>query len=183
MKTLTIIGCVCALTALAFVPAVFAPLAMVMGAVTLTKGKVEHGVAVIVLAGACGYYSLAAWMPLTGFPEMVPIQADFEASPQLPPGSPRDWRLLSLQTRMISDNDDQPVYAWKLVVRNEGLQPAVFHGSIQFQDPRGVTLVQGRVDGYQVPAGMVGVFTGSMPLNSRGRVARAVPQIDGMKPS
>src|SRR5579863_7798874 len=176
MKTLTILGCICATVALVFLPAVFAPLAMLIGALTLTREKWEHGAAVIVLAGACGYYSMSTWMPLNGFPETVPIEASFENPPQLPPASPSDWHLLSLQTRMISNNDDQPVYAWKLVVRNEGLQPAVFHGSLQFQDPRGVTLVQGKVEGYEVPAGTVGVFTGSMPLNSRGRVARVVPQ-------
>lgn len=183
MKTLTIVGCVCATVALVFLPAVFAPLAMVIGAVTLTRGKMEHGVTVIVLAGACGYYAMSAWMPLNGFPETVPIEASFDNSPQLPPTSPSDWRLLSLQTRMISNTDDHPVYAWKLVVRNEGLQPAVFHGSIQFQDPRGVTLVQGRVEGYEVPAGTVGVFTGSLPLSSHSRVARVVPQFGGVKPS
>lgn len=183
MKTLTIFGCICATAALVFLPAVFAPLAMLIGVLTLTRGKLEHGVVVIVLAGACGYYAMAGWMPLSGFPETVPIEASFENSPQLPPASPSDWRLLSLQTRMVSNNDERPVYAWKLVVRNEGLQPAMFHGSLQFQDPSGVTLVQGKVEGYEVPAGTVGVFTGSLPLNSRGRVARVVPHLGGVKPS
>ena len=183
MKTLPIVGCICAMLALVFLPAVFALLAMIIGVVTLTTGKMEHGLSLIVLAGVCGYYTMASWKPLDGFPETVPIEASFVTDPGLPPATPNDWRLLSLQTRLVSTNNEQPVYAWKLVVRNESFQPEVFHGAIQFQDPRGVTLVVGQVQGYEVPAGTIGVFTGSMVLNGRGRVARAVPQIAGVKPS
>jgi hypothetical protein len=176
MRTLIIGGCVCALLGLVVFPAVFVLLAMTMGVAVLAKGKVEQGIAVILLAGGCGYYAMASWKPLDGFREQSPVVSLIEAAPQLPAGG-NQWRVVSLQARVSNNHDAGPVCDWKLVVRNESLQPKVFHGQVQFQDTHGVTVLAGQVNGYQVPAGTLGVFTGSTPIKNGIKLARVVPQI------
>jgi hypothetical protein len=179
MKSLTIFGCVCALLSLVWFSIGFALLAMTIGVVSLLKGRVENGLAVIVLAGACGFYGVSHnVMPTDDLWDAMklgtlmhqPTQPDTTASAT-------DWRVISLQTR-VTATDSAPVCTWKLQVRNDSLHPAVFHGAIEFQDAHGATVSQDRVEGMQVQAGAVAVFTGSVAVNGGKKIARAVPQIE-----
>ena len=174
MKTITFAGCISAMLALAIWPGPFTLLAIAMGVVLLAKGKWEHGFAVVILAGGCGYYAMSSWMPLGGSVEAAPIKALLNNTQQ--PATPPDWRVLSLDSRVINQ-DGGPTCEWKLEVRNESLQAAMFRGSLQFQDSHGVTVSESRIAGYKVAAGAVAVFTGSLPLDHGLRVARVVPQI------
>jgi hypothetical protein len=176
MRTLTIGGFVFALVALVTLPVPFTLLAMTMGLIVLAKGKLANGSAVIMVAGVCGYCALHAWKPLDTFHEVNPLETMVEPAPQLPPAGHNDWRLLSLEARTVGQADG-PVCEWKLVVRNESFQPQVYRGSLEFQDPRGTVVTEGRVESYKVPAGTVAVLTGSLPLRNGVRVARVVPQI------
>ena len=160
MSSLTIAGCVCGLLALFVLPWLFAPVGLLLGVVALTKGRVENGIAVIVLAGACGYYGVS----------------QSGTKPAVGAGA-ADWSIVSLETQMITSSNADPVCSWKLVVKNDSAQPAVFHGSIEFQDAHGVKVSQDQVEGAAVGSGSVGVFTGSLTIKSRTKVARAVPQI------
>jgi len=177
MRTLTIGGCICAIVALVFLPVVFVPAAATMGLVVLAKGKWANGVAVILLAAGCGYCALASWKPLDTFKEANPIKTMLiTPDPQLPPGT-KDWRLLSLEAHTVNVSDHDPVCEWKLVVRNESLQPEVFRGELQFEDARGTVVTEGHVESYKVPAGTVAIISGSLPLKNGVHVARVVPQL------
>src|SRR5271165_953230 len=177
MRSLTIAGCVCGVLALFILPVVFAPLGMILGVAALAKGRAENGMAVIVLAAVCGYYGLTNslhFLNLTSTSDIVDL---LRSAP--PPPSPIDnsWRVVSLQTRVTTPNDVDPVCSWKLEVKNDSAQPKIFRGSIEFQDEHGMKVSEDRVDGYTVAPGTIGVFTGSVVVKSKIRIARAVPQI------
>ena len=176
MKSLTILGCVLALLALVWFPIGFAIMAMLLGVVSLIKGRAENGIAVIVLAAGCGYYGFMQTVPLAdNLWQSMGLGAMAQASTA--PKAPTDWRVVSLQTH-VSNADADPVCSWRLELKNESLHPATFQGAIEFQDAQGGTISQGRVEPMQVPAGTVGIFTGSVVLKDSRRVARAVPQIN-----
>lgn len=177
MSSLTIVGSVFSLLALILLPGLFAPLGMLMGVVSLLKGRMENGVAVIVLAGVCGYYGSTTSLSLVR-DYIGSVDAASLLSPTKPTEAPQDdttWQVVSLETHQTS-NDADPVYAWKLVVKNDSLKPAVFRGTIEFQDGKGVKVTEQPVQGYQVEAGAVGVFTGSIAVKGQ-KIARAVPQV------
>ncbi len=178
MSSLTIAGCVCGLLALFVLPWLFAPVGLLLGVVALTKGRVENGLAVIVLAGACGYYGVSA--PANFIDELwssVDLKTVLKPETKSAAASAADWSIVSLETQMITSGDADPVCSWKLVVKNDSAQPAVFHGSIEFQDAHGIKVSQDQVEGTAVGPGSLGVFTGSLTIKSRTKVARAVPQI------
>jgi len=179
MSSLTIAGCVCGLVALFVLPWLFAPVGILLGVVALTKGRVENGLAVVVLAGLCGYYGLSA--PANFINELW-SSVDFKTL--LKPGekapaadNAANWSIVSLESRITTTGDADPVCSWKLVVKNDSAQPAVFHGSIEFQDAHGLKVSQDRVEGPQVGPGSVGVFSGSVTIKNGTKVARAVPEI------
>ncbi|HZP23452.1 MAG TPA: hypothetical protein VFB04_08395 [Terriglobales bacterium] len=179
MKSLTITGCVLALISLYFLPPLFALLAMMIGVITLLKGRLENGVAVIVLAGACGYYGMSKAMPLDDFSlkaSVKNVKGMFGPETQPVLVATPEWHVVSLETQ-VSKSEVDPVCTWKLVVRNDSLQPAVFRGVIEFQDSRGVKISQDRVEGPQIPAGLVGTFEGSLVIKGGTHIARAVPQL------
>ncbi len=179
MRSLTIAGCIFALLALFFFPIAFALLAIVLGVATLAKGKVEHGLAVIVLAAACGYYGITSSLhPLDGLwtpSEIVALVKQARQPASVASGE--NWHVVSLQTRVDNTADVDPVCSWKLEIKNDSTQPATFHGLIEFQDAHGVKVSEDRVEGAQVGAGAVGVFTGSLVVKGKTKIARAVPQI------
>ena len=175
MKSVTIAGGICALVALAFLPAGFGVLGMLLGVMTLAKGRADHGLAVIVLAAVCGYYGMASSLTFWG---KVPVQHWFaEAIAPAPAIGTPHWQILSLETRVTKTSDTDPVCSWKLTVKNDSLQSGLFQGSIEFQDNNGIKLAEDTVQGTQVAAGTIGVFTGSVAIKTSKRVARAVPQI------
>jgi hypothetical protein len=177
MSSLTIIGSVFSLLALIFLPGLFAPLGMLMGVVSLLKGRMENGVAVIVLAGACGYYGATSSTSLVR-DYIGSVDAASLLSPAKPTQVVQDdttWQVVSLETHMTSKDDD-PVYDWKLVVKNDSMKPATFHGAIEFQDGKGAKVTEQPVQGYQVEAGTVGIFTGSISIKGP-KIARVVPEI------
>ena len=179
MKSLTITGCVLALISLYFLPPVCALLAMMVGVLALIRGRLENGIAVIVLAGACGYYGMAKAMPLDDFSLKASVQnvkSMFGSETQPVLVAMPEWHVVSLDTR-VSTADADPVCSWKLVVRNDSLQAADFRGVIEFQDSRGAKVSQDRVEGPKIPAGSVGIFEGSVVIKSGTRIARAVPEL------
>jgi hypothetical protein len=151
---------------------------MLMGVISLLKGRMENGLAVIVLAGVCGYYGSTTSVSLVrGY--IGSVDAASLLSPTKPTQARPDdtsWQVVSMETR-ITSNDVDPVYAWKLVVKNESMKPETFRGMIEFQDGNGAKVTEQPVDGYRVAAGAVGVFTGSIAIKGP-KVARAVPQIE-----
>jgi len=178
MKSLTILGCVCAVLSLVWFSAGFALLAMVIGVVSLLKGRVENGLAVVILAGACGYYGISHNVLLADdLWESMKLGALIQRPVQpVAASTAADWRVVSLETR-VTTTDAAPVCSWRLQVRNESQHPSAFHGTIEFQDAHGAAVSQDRVDGRQVAAGGVAEFTGSKVIQSGKKIARAVPQI------
>lgn len=177
MKSMTILGCVCAFLSLVWFPPGFALLAMIIGVVGLLKGRVENGLAVIALAGTCGFYGMSHRVLLADdLVDSMKSGIGIEQLTQPAPHSPDDWRIVSLQTQ-VSTTAPEPVCTWRLQVRNDSLHPAVFHGTIAFQDAHGAVVSQDRVEGNQVAAGAVAVFTGSTVIKDSRKIARAVPQV------
>ena len=181
MSSLTLAGLFCGALSLVFLPVVFAPLGMAMGVVTLLKGRLENGFAVIAIAAICGYHGFASSLPLDNpwnTESVRTVESWFDNSPPvavLPANGV--WQVLSLESGVTQTSDDDPVCSWRLVVKNNSLQPATFHGTIDLQDAGGATIAQEPVQGYSVAPGALGIFTGSTPIRSKTRVARAVPQI------
>ena len=88
--------------------------------------------------------------------------------------------MVSLQTRVTKTSDARSLCSWKLIVRNDSSRPAIFHGSIVFQDAHGTNVSADNVNvsgSTQVAAASEGVFTGSQVISSDKKVARAVPNI------
>jgi len=182
MKSFVIAGCACALLSLAFLPLLFAVIGMTLGVAVIAKGRIDHGFAVILFAATCGYYSISSGVSLVGtYWGDVHIPTWLELAPQqVRAASVPDWHVVSLETRTKKIDAASSVCRWKLVVSNDSSQAAVFRGSIEFQDAQGVRLATDRLDvdrSGPVPAGSQRVFTGSLAINSKKKVARAVPQI------
>jgi hypothetical protein len=150
---------------------------MVFGAAALAKGRAENGIAVIVLAAVCGYYGITNSLHFFNLWTAADVVDLLRSAP--PPPSPIDnnWHVVSLQTRVTSTSDVDPICSWRLEVKNDSAQPKLFHGSIEFQDEHGVKISEDHVAGYTVAPGTVGVFTGSLAVKSKIKIARAVPQI------
>jgi hypothetical protein len=177
MKSLTIAGCVCGVLALFFLPIVFAPLGMIFGAAALAKGRAENGLAVIVLAAVCGYYGFTSSLHPLDFISTAEIVSYLRSDPApIAVATDGSWHVVSLQSH-VATNDVDPVCSWKLQIKNDSPRPATFHGTVEFQDDHGVKIAEDRVDGYPVAPGAVGVFTGSVVVKSKTKIARAVPQI------
>ncbi len=177
MRSLTIAGCIFGVLALFFLPVIFAPLGMVFGVAALAKGRAENGLAVIVLAAVCGYYGF------TNSLHIMNLWTTADVVNMLRPASPtvavgdNNFHVVSLQTRVTNTDEVDPICNWRLEVKNDSHQQATFHGVIEFQDEHGVKISEDRVTGYPVAAGTVGVFTGSLPVKSKTKIARAIPQI------
>jgi len=181
MSSLTIAGFLFGLVSLFFLPVVFAPLGMGLGVVTLLKGRAENGLAVIVIAAVCGYFGFASTLPLDNpwnTESVRTVESWFNNSPPVAVLPANDvWQVVSLESHVSQDGDDDPVCSWRLVVKNNSQQPTTFHGTIDLQDSQGVSVVQDPIQGYSVAPGALGIFTGSTPIRSKTRIARAVPQI------
>lgn len=177
MKSLTIAGCVCGIIALFFLPILFAPLGMIFGVVALAKGRVENGLAVVVLAGVCGYYGMTNSLHILDYWSTAQIVDYLRSAPPPAPAGADNFHVVSLQTRVSNATDVDPVCSWRLEVKNDSPKPATFHGTISFQDDHGVTISEDHVSSYTVAPGTVGVVTGSLVVKSKTRIARAVPQI------
>ena len=174
MKLLAIAGLIAAMFAMVLWPVLFAILGTALAVVLLVTKRTEHGLVLLVLAGGCGLYGLSGWRPQGNKALDEYLQAKLDASKE--PTNPRDWRIVSLKARVVKEDPDT-VCEWKLTVRNEGLKPEMFRGSIQFQDSRGTTVAEKKIEGSMVPAGTVAVFSGSLAMMHGLKIARAMPQI------
>jgi len=98
MKALLIAGYVCAFVALVFFPPAFGLLAIIIGIVILSKGKVSHGIAVIVLALACGLVCI-----YMGWNNLLFEVLGLYRPPQSPAASAvgrptaQDWYIVSIE--------------------------------------------------------------------------------------
>jgi hypothetical protein len=176
MKSLTIAGCVCGLLALVVFPIIFAPLGMILGVAALAKGRAENGVAVIILAGVCGYYGMTNSLHFMDSLTTTAIADLLRSAPAPLPTGADNFHVVSLQTR-VTTSDDDPICSWRLEIKNDSAKPATFHGTISFEDDHGVAISEDHVNSYPVPPGTVGVVTGSLVVKSKTKIARAVPQI------
>ncbi len=176
MRSLTIAGCICGVLSLFVLPIIFAPLGMILGAAALAKGRVENGLAVIILAGVCGYYGVTSSLHFMNIWTAGDILNVLKT--EAPPLAQAEgsWHVVSLQTH-VNTSDDDPVCSWKMEIKNDSALPATFHGSIEFQDDHGMKISEDQVNSYRVAPGTVGVLTGSVVVKSKTKIARAVPQI------
>ena len=62
MNALTASACLCALIALLFFPA-FAVIGMICGLMLIVRGKVNHGLALVLVCGLGGYFGLRLDLP------------------------------------------------------------------------------------------------------------------------
>ncbi len=99
-------------------------------------------------------------------------------SPTSPSRAP-SWRVVSIESRITSSDDVQTKYAWKLTVRNDSGEPAVFSGPIEFQDADGFIVDSDYALDLQVAPASDGVFTGYalMKTEDARKVARTVANI------
>lgn len=179
MKIVTTLACISALVALFFFPA-FAVLGMALSLVLFVRGRVAHGLAMMVIVGVCGYlgmtlnlpYGDAAWRAIANTTRLA-AQANAE-----PPAAPK-FEIVSLESRMAKASRGQSVCSWKLVLKNESPQVAVFDGIIEFQDASGAKLFEERINpgATQAAPARDTVFTGSVNISSDKKVARAVPRV------
>ncbi len=189
MKSLVPAACVCAIVALVFLPPLFALAGMALGVGVIARGKMEHGVILVLLAAVCGYlgmsWSLSADDSVEGILWRNVVLASGEMRPATAPApakaaTPSDWEIVSLKTRVTKVDAAHSLCSWKLVIRNDSPRPAVFHGSIDFQDAHGLELLKDPVNDRgttQIAAASEGVFTGSQTISSTVKPARAVPMI------
>jgi hypothetical protein len=74
--------------------------------------------------------------------------------------SGKDWSIIDVDARVTESNSTWWKYAWKLTLRNDGLQPALFEGQIEFQDADGFIIDTSSARNMIVPAGEEKAFTG-----------------------
>jgi len=186
MKSFITVGCVSALLGLIFFPPL-AVIGMICGVLLLARNRLNIGAAILVIAAAAGYLGMVLDLPYGDIVWRNVSHAVWSASqPQSETTSKsavnsQDWHIVSLQTKVTKTDGPYSLCSWKLVVRNDSAQPAIFHGSIEFQDARGVKVLADKVNvngSTQVAAESDGVFTGSQLISSQKKVARAVPNIE-----
>jgi|SRR5271166_2440439 len=182
MKKLLIAGYVSGFVALLFLPPAFGLAGIVIGIIALAKGRVGHGIALIVIAVTCGFFGMyIGWIGLGNL--LLQLQTPVPSrSTQSPAAQPivRDWHVVSIESRVTESNNVYSVYSWKLTIRNDSAEPAVFHGWVEFQDSDGFKLADDAVNierDIQVPAASEGVFTGSRDIENTKQVARTVAKI------
>ena len=177
--SLLIAGYTCALVALLFLPSAFALAGFVIGIIVLIRGRVGHGVALIVLATTCGYvgmyFGTVVWNSLVT-PNTAPYQSQ-RSSVSRPFAT--DWHVVSIESRVTESNNVWSKYAWKLTIRNDSAEPAVFSGEIEFQDSDGFIVDSDTAVNMRVEGSSEGVFTGYdlIKAESTGKVVRTVAKI------
>jgi hypothetical protein len=164
MKNLLIAGYVCSLVALGVLPPAFGLAGLVVGIVVLARGRVGHGIAIIVLAVTCGlvgtYTGYIGWSNL-GW-NSVSLQST--SSKQEPLAM--DWRVVSVQGGITQQNDVYAEFAWKVTIRNESSAPGDFVGEVHFLDNDGFEVSNDVVnlDDVLIGANTEGTFTGQRSI-------------------
>ncbi len=182
MKTLLIAGYVCALVALIFLPPAFALAAIVIGVIVLARGRIGNGIAIIVIGAVCGYYGLffgdAIWRTLNN-PRSSSSQSSSTVAPSLPAPMTQDWHVVSIDGRITESDETQTRYAWKLIIRNDSTEPAVFDGKVEFQDADGFIVETDSDWDMQVPAESDATFTGYALMSTQDahKVTQTVAKI------
>jgi len=180
MKSLTTIACISALLALFCFP-VLAVLGLICGLVIFVRGKAAQGMALLLVSAVCGGVGMMLDLPygdhvlqmITNTTRMAAAQANSESA------AAPTWTVVALDSKVSKPNHGQSLCEWKLVVRNDSHQVAVYRGTVEFQDAKGAKLFEATVnpDGTQVAPQAEGTFTGSGKVSSYQPVARAVPKI------
>jgi hypothetical protein len=92
----------------------------------------------------------------------------------------QDWHVVSIESRITESNQVYTEYSWKLVVQNDSTNPAVFYGTVEFQDADGFKLDDDEVNfnrSVQVAPSSQGVFTGSKYIEVPKKVSKTVAKI------
>lgn len=184
MKKLLITGYLCGVAALFFLPPALGVTALVIGIIALAKGRIGHGVMLIIVAVTCGvcgtYMGSIAWNDLV-FHSTTPSQlTESPITSATTKPTMQNWHVVSLETRVTESNEVYSTYSWKLIIKNDSSEPADFHGWVEFQDADGFKLADDAVNidrNVQVPAASEGTFTGSRDIESAKKVARTVANI------
>jgi hypothetical protein len=142
MKRLLTAGYVCALVPLIFLPPAFGLAAVLIGVIVLARGRVGHGIAIVVLAVTCGYVGMYfgdfVWRSFVT-PRPYNSQPS-DTAPLVPLAQtplPQDWHVVSIETRVIESNDLESRYAWKVTIQNDSSDASGFQGEIEFLDADG----------------------------------------------
>jgi len=99
--------------------------------------------------------------------------------PTARPGA-QDWHVVSVESRITESNEVYTGYSWKLIIRNDSADPAIFDGWVEFQDADGFKLADDAVNldrSIQIAPASDGVFTGLRDIENTKRVARTVAKI------
>jgi len=153
MGKLLTAGYMCAFASLGFFPLPLALAGVVIGIMVLSRERLGHGIALIVLSVLCGYIGMS-WSTAVWNRVLLPQTTTSTDSAELP------WHVVSIESRITSADDVQTKYAWKLTIRNDSRQPAVFSGPIEFQDADGFIVDQDIALDLKVRGTSSGVFTG-----------------------
>jgi hypothetical protein len=92
----------------------------------------------------------------------------------------QDWHVISIESRITESNQVYTEYSWKLVVKNDSTEPAVFYGTVEFQDADGFKLDDDEVNlnrSAEVAPASEGVFTGSKYIGLTKKVAKTIAKI------
>ena len=180
MKSLTTIACISALLALFCFP-VLAVLGLICGLVIFVRGKAAQGMALLIVSAVCGGVGMMLDLPygehvlqmITNTTRMAAAEANTKSA------TAPTWTVVALDSKVSKPNHGQSVCEWKLVVRNDSQQVAVYRGTVEFQDAKGTKLFEATVnpDGTQVAPQAEGTFSGSAKVSADQPVARAVPKI------
>jgi len=180
MKSLLTAGYLCALVALFFVPPAFGIAALVIGIIVLAKGRVGHGIALIVIAVTCGFAGMyIGWMGLGNLLFLLLPPASQSTQSLVTRPATQDWHVVSIEGRITESDEAQSRYAWKLRIRNDSAQPAVFSGEVDFQDADGFIVSMDNALNMQVSGEGEGVFTGYTLMHTKDaqKVVRTVAKI------
>ena len=124
-----------------------------------------------------------------GLPQYVGFHSQADSAPAISRGAPppeiptasneKDWRIVSVETRVTESNNVWSKYAWKLTLRNESDQPQLFRGTIEFQDSDGFIVDTDNAPDMPVPAKSEQVFTGYALIRAEvvGKVTKTVAKI------
>lgn len=183
MKSLTTIACISALLALFCFP-VLAVIGLICGLVIFVRGKAAQGMALLLVSAVCGGagmmldlpYGEHLWQMITNTTRMAAAEANSKSAT----APAATWTVVALDSKVSKPNHGQSVCEWKLVVRNDSQQVAVYRGVVEFQDANGTKLFEAKVnpEGTQVAPQAEGTFTGAGKISSDQKVARAVPKLE-----
>jgi len=142
----------------------------------------------------------------SGFREAQQSSSGTSAAPAPPAPTVQDWRVVSVESRVVDSTDIASTYSWKLTIQNDSSELRSFQGEIEFLDADGFVMdrspawdhsrpdaeyttrnrrVQSEQARLLVPAKSQAVFTGIAYLSvaAAAKVARVEARIHKESPN